>query len=97
MIRGSLYAYEETLFILYISCESYAGHRKKNEAEDNHTKCAGKQDLAAHLCFVINESHQRVFRLLKAVSCVEARRRAVVLIRFGYLTPFLWQGKKITP
>jgi len=54
MIRVSSDTYEEIPFILYVSCESYADHGKKNEAEDNHTKCAGKQDLAEHLCFVIN-------------------------------------------
>jgi len=59
MIRVSSDTYEEIPFILYVSCESYADHGKKNEAEDNHTKCAGKQDLAEHLCFVINWSRTK--------------------------------------
>lgn len=54
MIRGSLGIYEEIPFVLCISCGSYADCGKKNEAEDNHAKCAGKQDLAEHLCFVVN-------------------------------------------
>lgn len=54
MIRGSLDTNKVIPFVLYTSCESYADCGKKNEAEDNHTKCAGKQDLAEHLCFVIN-------------------------------------------
>lgn len=54
MLRRSSGTYKEIPFILRVSCESYAGCGKKNEAEDNHAKCAGKQDLAEHLCFVIN-------------------------------------------